>query len=386
MAFGSDLLKGLGGKLAEGLSNLGKTNGGDSQKTAISVTLTPDQLDNILAMGLNALEAGNGEEASNLFTQALTLSPQSTLALVGKGGAAVIEVTSYNKFKTGNGESAEQQAFSYWNKALANVDFGDEHRKVIVSSSASFVKWAKKESTERYEYYLNNGLNKNDPEAEQAKDHVAEKNFLDQFMGKVFDLDGMDSYFPFLEAADEALGGITGSNHKRIQTALAIQKFIINHPYRDLFSSALTIIKSRDDWHKKYRFEKTKNKYACFGTITVSDDSGKLKLKKIYIGFSTKGKKSFYFEVKKQQSITVGTANASLIAEQLKDIKAWNISANKKKLVIACSHLIKDDDLVKQIAGLSDLINSVVSEGKQICETITRNGGKLGFFAALTAK
>jgi tetratricopeptide (TPR) repeat protein len=400
MAIGDFIKK----KLTDAVSNAVAGGGKKEENPAVQQVVVqqvpgPEQFPNILTNALNTLSAGDGEGAKNLFTQALSINPQSALALAGRGASALIDLTSYRRFDAEDCERAGNEAITYWKNALSKPDFNDEATSLMGNSVIVFVRWAHKNSTKRYEDKKREAGATTNKESGRglvsaAKNLVAEdlpfveqrdmeEKALKKFVDDVLELNCMMSCIPLLEALRDDLSDAV-SYDALVKAGAAL--FSNKHQYNRLFTPARAIIEGRSDWHGKCKVTQTSEQIKYSGAITVSDTAKKYKIKNIPVVFYTKGKKSFCFEIKKKQQVIVGSERAARIAEQCKSFSVWNVSAKKKKLLMVCSRLLRDDELAGQIEGIAGMIDAAVSEGSQICEMIMTSGGKLGFFAGLFAK
>ncbi|GHT99247.1 hypothetical protein FACS1894142_6640 [Spirochaetia bacterium] len=366
------------------------------QQVIVQQVLGPEQLPNILKNAVTTLNAGDGKGAGNLFTQALSINPESALALAGRGASSIIQCG----YTVGAIEKTGNEALTYWKNAQTKPDFDDEAIGLIGNSVIVFVRRAHKESQEEFNKMKREvggttnkvggrgvvtvARNLAADDLPFVKERQAEEEALENFMDKVLELNSILSCMPLLEAIrNELSDAVSFSARTKAGAALFSNK----HQYSRLFAPARTIFEGRNDWHGKYKVTQTSGLVKFAGAITVSNDTKKkYKIKKIPIAFYTKGQKSFCFEIRKKQQVLVGTSRAAQLAEQCKAFSVWNVSAKKKKLLLVCTRLFKDDELAGQMPEIANMIDTAVSEGKQICEMIMASGGKLGFFAGLTAK
>jgi len=332
-----------------------------------------EQFENAIKMAMSAYEASNEEEAKSFFNQALTINPNSTLAKVGKGAAVLIS------FSLAGAARDAGEAFTLWQQAEKNTDFGNTERDFITAATISFLKRWHQASEAHYKQFKDTDSASND------RDQVRENLLV--FLSNLSGLNGFDSHVPFLESAVKFLNDTDfGFSFKRTELCTKFEEslFIYKHQYKDSFVPALNIMKERKDWDGDFKVKKTSKKLSYDGNIDIYDSKRELKIDNLSVGFYADGTNNFSFHIEKTCSFAVGASNAPIIAEECKNvIKEWRVSADGKKVELSCSINIKNDELVKKLPELNNQINAVVDDGKKILEIIAKNGGKLGLFASI---
>jgi hypothetical protein len=258
---------------------------------------------------------------------------------------------------------------------MSAKDYSDDVRFMIRDYVIKFVNESYKSSASSYELY---SKSLQDAQAKTPK-FVDPKEAKNQ--AKVFETQKMSlknlitTAYQFKRFKNDKIllkfvvGAYSAIVDKYIKDEAGLKLYFAEHPYGSLFSPARKCIEKRTDLKGKSKIVEKVGKIVYRGKVCLSSSDKKVKMT-IKIGFFTKGKQNFCFEIKGKKGFKFSSPN---LPEDLKEISTWNTTVNKNKLNVNCGKKLENDELSKVMHDMPSYLDKVVLEGKTICEKISQD-------------